>query len=153
MLKKPVKLAKFIGKLIILKPLNRNSLSMAEIATSERQMTLFCNAESSIAKQTIAHAKAERVSLLVIDLLKTKLTGTQLVELADKLGMAVKDLVAMGRPAFKKKFGDVDFSTFDWLTAMRENPEIIKQPIALKGKKILLIETPSDILKLDRVNL
>lgn len=126
---------------------------MAGIATSERQITLFCNEESPIAKQTIAYAKAEHVSLLVINLLKTKLTGTQLAGIADKLGIAVKDLVAMERPEFKKKFGHVDLSTLDWLTAMRENPDIIKQPIALKGDKILLVETPSDILKIDRINL
>lgn len=58
---------------------------MREIATSNRQITFFYSSKSIRAKKTLAYAKAEGLPIQEIDILKTKLTGTQIAELADKL--------------------------------------------------------------------
>lgn len=121
---------------------------MGEIATSERQITLYYNSKSSRAKQTLAYAKSEGLPILEIDILKVPLTGTQIVELADNLNMEVKDLINQEHPSYKSHFDHHDFSTDDWIKMIRHNPEIMKQPIALRGKKTILIETPTDIIKI-----
>ena len=51
---------------------------MGEIATSNRQITLFYNSNSVRAKQALAYAKAEGLAIQQIDILKTPLTGTQI---------------------------------------------------------------------------
>jgi len=56
---------------------------MGEIATSDRQITWFYSSKSSRAKQTLAYAKAEGLPIREVDILKTKLIGTQIAELAD----------------------------------------------------------------------
>jgi arsenate reductase len=66
---------------------------MGEIAVSDRQITLFYSSKSSRAKQTLAYAKAEGLPIQEIDILKTKLTGTQIVELAERLNLLVADLI------------------------------------------------------------
>jgi len=121
---------------------------MGEIATSERQITLFCISNSSRAKQTFAYAKAEGLPILQIDMLKTPLTGTQIAELADRLGIAVKDLVNQEHPSYTHKFEHHDLSTEDWIKMVKKNPEIMKQPIALRGDRTILIETPTDIIRI-----
>ncbi len=121
---------------------------MGEIATSERQITLYYSSKSSRAKQTLAYAKAEGLAIFEIDILKVPLTGTQIVELADKLKLEVKDLVNQEHPAYKSHFDHHDFSTDDWIKMIRHNPEIMKQPIALRGKMSILVETPTDIIKI-----
>jgi len=63
---------------------------MGEIATSDRQVTLYNSSKSIRAKQTLAYAKAEDLPIQEIDILKTKLTGTQIAELADRLHLEVK---------------------------------------------------------------
>ncbi len=83
-----------------------------------------------------------------IDILKTKLTGTQIVELADRLHMEVADLVNQEHPSYKKYFEHHDFSTDDWIKMIRHNPEIMKQPIALRGDITILVDTPTDIIKI-----
>ena len=60
---------------------------MGEIATSDRQITLFYSSKSVRAKQTLAYAKAEGIPIQEIDILKTRLTGTQI---ADRLHMELK---------------------------------------------------------------
>lgn len=121
---------------------------MGEIATSDRQITLYYNSESRRAKQTLAYAKAEGLAILQIDILKTPLTGTQIAELANRLGIEVKDLINQEHPAYMSKFDSHELSTNDWIKLIRSNPEIMKQPIALRGSMTILVETPSDIIKI-----
>ncbi len=121
---------------------------MGEIAASNRQITLFYSSKSSRAKQTLAYAKAEGLPIEEIDILKTKLTGTQIVELADRLHIKVEDLVNQEHPSYKAKFEHHNFSTDDWIKMIRHNPEIMKQPIALRGDITILVETPTDIIKI-----
>jgi arsenate reductase len=121
---------------------------MGEIATSKRQITLYYSSKSVRAKQTLAYAKAEGLAIQEINILKTRLTGTQIVELADRLHMEVADLVNQEHPSYKNHFEHHDFSTDDWIKMIRHNPEIMKQPIALRGDVTILVETPTDIIKI-----
>ena len=116
---------------------------MGEIATSERQITLYYSSKSTRAKQTLAYAKAEGLPIFEIDILKVPLTGTQIAELADRLGIEVKDLVNQEHPSYK-----AHFDPHDWIKMIRHNPEIMKQPIAIRGKMTILVETPTDIIKI-----
>lgn len=121
---------------------------MGEIATSIRQITIYYTTNSVRAKQTLAYAKSEGLAINPIDILKTPLTGTQIAELATRLGLEVKDLVNQDHPAYAKKFEPVELSTDDWIKMIKHNPEIMKQPIALRGDQTILVETPSDIIKI-----
>ncbi|ARV06303.1 hypothetical protein BTO04_06120 [Polaribacter sp. SA4-10] len=121
---------------------------MGEIATSEKQITLFYHSKSVRAKKTLAYAKAEGLPILEIDLLKNKITGTQVIELANRLNLNVSDLVNQEHSSYKSNFEHHDFSTNDWIKMIQKNPEIMKQPIALRGDITILVETPSDIIKI-----
>lgn len=121
---------------------------MGEIATSNREIILYYSSTSVRAKQTLAYAKAEGLPIAEIDILKNKLTGTQIVELADRLHIEVADLVNQEHPAYKKHFEHHSFSTDDWIKMIQHNPEIMKQPIALRGNKTILVETPTDIINI-----
>lgn len=121
---------------------------MGEIATSDRQITLFYSSKSVRAKQTLAYAKAEGLEMQEIDILKTDLTGTQIAELADRLNIKIKDLINQEHPSYTKSFEHHDFSDDDWIKMIRHNPEIMKQPIALRGELSILVETPTDIIKI-----
>lgn len=121
---------------------------MGEIATSKRQITIFCDPNSIRAKKTLAHAKAEGLTIQEIDTTKTVLTGTQIWELADRLKMEIKDLVNQEHPSYHNKFKHHELSNTDWIKMIQHNPEILKQPIALHGDNTILVETPTDILNI-----
>ena len=121
---------------------------MGEIATSDRQITLFYNSKSSRAKQTLAYAKAEGLPIQEIDVLQTPVTGTQIIEIADRLGIKVADLVNQDHPTYTVKFNKAELSSEDWINMIQNNPDILKQPIAIRGDITILVETPSDIIKI-----
>ena len=121
---------------------------MGEIATSDRQITLFYNSNSTRAKKTLAYARAEGLPILEIDITKNQLTGTQIAELAERLGLPIKDLVNQDHPSYKSHFIPHEFSSEDWIKMIRNHPDIMKQPIALRGDITILVETPTDIIKI-----
>lgn len=121
---------------------------MGEIAISEREIILFYNPKSVIAKKTLAYAIAEGLKIRDVDIINTPLTGTQLEELADKLHLKIDELVNKEHPEFKKSFGNPTLSDEDWIKLMRKNPEFIKEPIAIRGDIAILVKTPSDIIKI-----
>ena len=121
---------------------------MGEIATSERQITFYYSSKSKRAKQALAYAQTEGLPIQKIDILKTPLTGTQIAELSDRLGILVKDLVNQDHPSFKTKFEPMELSTNDWIKLIQHHPDILKQPIALRGDLTILVETPTDIIKI-----
>ncbi|MFT4851390.1 MAG: arsenate reductase, partial [Sediminicola sp.] len=49
---------------------------------------------------------------------------------------------------YKSHFKHHDFSSDDWIKMIRHNPEIMKQPIALRGDITILVKTPTDIIKI-----
>lgn len=121
---------------------------MSEIASSERQITLIYNSDSVRAKKTLALAQTKELPIREIDVLNTKLTGAQLAEIAKDLGIPVSELVNHEHPFYKEHFGIADFSDMDLLTMIEHNPQILKQPIAMRGGKTILVDTPTDILQL-----
>lgn len=121
---------------------------MPEIAKSERQITLFYSSDSVRAKKVQALARTKELPIREIDILATPLTGTQILEIAENLHVKVSDLVNQEHPYFKEHFGHHDFDDASWLKMIEHNPQILKQPIAMRGGKTVLIETPTDILQL-----
>lgn len=121
---------------------------MGEIATSDRQITLFYNSKSVRAKQTLVYAEAEGLAIREVDILASPPTGTQLAEIAGRLNLKIEDLVNQDHPSYSSQFEHHDFSDDDWIKMIRHNPEIMKQPIALRGDMTILIETPTDIIKI-----
>ena len=128
--------------------MNRPRDNRGVISTSERQITMFYNSISDTAKQTLAYARTHGLAIEKIDVLQNSLTGTQITELAFRLGIKVNEMVNQDHFKYRKKFDFKDFSSEDWITMIQNHPEIMKQPIVLRGNKTMLVETPTDILKI-----
>lgn len=120
---------------------------MTQIATNNRQITLYSIESSNLAKQTLAYAKAEGAVVLSIDILKTPLTGSQIAEIAHSLELEIKDLIDLNNELFKSEPVNLQLSSEDWIKMIRQNPEIMKQPIAIWNNKTILVETPTDIMR------
>ena len=117
------------------------------LATSEREIILIHYSEDHIGRQILAYAKTENLALREIDLLHDKITGSQWSELAEKLGITVKDLVNQDDPDFMNKFGAIEnLDDHDWLKLLEHNPDILKAPIVIRGEKYAMMSNPQDML-------
>jgi len=122
---------------------------MGVIATNNREVKLFYNAETNKGMQTLAYLKSSKKKVLDIDLSKTKVTGTQWTELAKLLGKPIKDLINTEHPDFMNKYGKNPdlYDDEDWLKVMENNPKVVTQPILVNGDQAVQIDTPSEVMR------
>jgi arsenate reductase (glutaredoxin) len=121
---------------------------MSEIAISNRQINLIYISGSVRAKKVLALARTKELPIREMNLMDSMLTEEQLAEIANSLQRPVSELVNQDHPYFREHFGHLELSEMDWLTLIKHHPQLLKQPIAMCGDKTILIETPTDILKL-----
>lgn len=121
---------------------------MGVISTDENEIKLYFHSENSIGKQIQAYVLASEKKVLAIDISKTNVTGTQWTELAEGLGMPIRDLINKEHPDFVKNYGNaVDLEAEDWLKILDKQPEVLTTPIAIIGKKYIQLTSPSDFLR------
>ena len=116
---------------------------------NEREVLLLY--KQGIKKDKNAYHMAKQVSEHVndIDVIKTPLTETQLREILLRLNTPIEQMIERDSDVFKKEYKDVDLDEDGWIKAMAKNPDLIKTPIAFKGKRGMIVQTPSNILELD----
>ncbi|WP_452228787.1 MULTISPECIES: arsenate reductase family protein [unclassified Lacinutrix] len=110
---------------------------------------LYYSSNSSLGKQTLAYVSASKKEILAIDLSKTKLTGTQWIEIAEALDTTLSSLVNQNHPDFTKNYGEkeIHLSNEDWIKVLHKNPEVLKGSIVMVNHSFYLLETPTDFIK------
>ena len=80
---------------------------------------------------------------------KTKLTGTQRIEIAEALQTPLSSLVNQNHPDFTQNYTEkgIHLSNEDWIKVLHKNPEVLKGSILIVDNAFHLIETPTDFLK------
>ncbi|QLE02602.1 hypothetical protein HX109_13930 [Galbibacter sp. BG1] len=122
---------------------------MSILATDDKQITLIFDPSTKLGRECQAYAVSSEAKVLAIDLTKTKVADTEWVEIADRLGKTVPELIAKDHPAFTNQFGeDVELDSTDALKVLNKNPETLVYPIAIRGDKAVMAHTFSDVLKL-----
>jgi len=123
---------------------------MGIISKDTRKITLFYHSGTALGKQTYAYVTTAKMRVLAIDIAKTKVTGTQWIEIADGLGIGVADLVHVKHPDFIKEYGSpsVDLNTDDWLNILRNKPHLLICPIVVIGNIFFKVNSPSHFVQL-----
>jgi len=122
-----------------------------DMKVEEREELLIYNSNEMKDKRTLVYAESKERYLKTIDVSKEKITGTQLKELADKIGVGVKDMID------SKKFEDKKKEQFDedqGLKLLANNLELLKTPILVKHNAAYFVDSEYNLIadanKLDR---
>ena len=116
-------------------------------SNSDRTLTLIYHSDDHLGKSVLAYANTEGIPIRELDIAHTKISETNWAELAEKLGIPVKELVNMDHPNFKQHYADdVDLTDQDWLKFLERNPATLRAPIVMKGDKIKMMSNPQDML-------
>ena len=121
---------------------------MGVISTNNNEIKLYYHSENSLGKQTNAYVQSSDKKILAIDIAQTKVTGTQWIELARKLGFRVDQLINKQHPDFEQNYGkNVNMQEEDWLKVLDKMPITLTYPIAIIGKKYVQLKGPADFVK------
>ena len=102
-------------------------------------VTIYHNPACGTSRNTLAMIRASGEEPVVIEYLKTPPDRARLVQLANAMGLSVRDLLRdKGTPYAELKLGDPKWSDAELLDVMTANPILIQRPIVEtpKGTKI-----------------
>lgn len=125
-----------------------NHIIMTVIATDKNKITLIYNSNTPLGKQMQGYVNSAKKEIMEVDLCKTSLTGTQWIEIADKLGKEVDDLINKEHPDFANDYPkDASLEVNDWLKVINKNPKVIFGSILIIGQEYHHLINPSDFVK------
>ncbi len=114
----------------------------------ENEILILYNPSSSVDKKTVAYAQSITPHVRSIPFDRQPATGTQMRGILDMLGMHPKEMLNKADPYYQANIRGSEFDDEDWLNILIRNPQLLRSAIAVKGRRALLIETPTDIYKL-----
>lgn len=123
---------------------------MSVIATKDNQLNLYICNEDSLTKKVIAMAHSTKTELNIIDICKTRITGTEWLELATKAGLNVFDFIQTNHATYVDIYhkNGISLDEESAIKILNSHPEVLVYPIALRGEKAVLCKNESDILQL-----
>lgn len=102
--------------------------------------------------QIMALAESNQVKVSDQNIQEEKLSGTQLLTLSNKLALSLDEMVDKESELYRKSLQNVNYDEADWLQVLTEHPKLLKTPIVERGSEILIVETPTDVLKLKNID-
>lgn len=112
------------------------------------ELWLLFDDKQSQHRKTRALAKSITRHINEISLIHNKLSKLRWAEILALLNLHPKDLLNKADLGYQKEIAGHDFDDDTWLVILRENPKLIKGPIAIMDKNAVLCVKPKDIYKL-----
>ena len=121
---------------------------MTIISTDKNQITLIYNSETYLGKNARGYVDSAHRDIRLIDISKTKMTGTQWVEIAENLNITLSEIINKKHPHFTDKYDeDVTLDTNDWIKVIDNSPEVIHGAILIVGDDFIKLENGSDVAR------
>lgn len=116
--------------------------------TNERELKLYYDPESNSGRMTVAYAKSLSVHVSTYAFDKVPSTSTGWKEILNALGLEAKDILNKAHPYYQANIRGKEYDEEGWINIVKHNSQLIKAPIAMKGNRAILCQTPTDVYKL-----
>ncbi|WP_375580405.1 hypothetical protein ABWH96_05045 [Marivirga tractuosa] len=117
---------------------------------SDMEIKFIYNSTQIKEREAYGYAKSlDQHYINAIDLDKEVITERQWAELAQKLKVAVKDLIDENNDYYQDELEGKDFDDNDLLQMIKDHPQIIKTPIIDSAKYARFIKSPYDFNEMD----
>jgi arsenate reductase (glutaredoxin) len=116
--------------------------------THSREIMIYYHPESRSDRQTLAMARGISSHVKSYAYGKTPSTETSWKSIIHALDCHPKELLDKSHPYYQNHIKGREFDDESWVKILRFNPDLIRVPIAICGRKAVLCNTPSDIHRL-----
>lgn len=108
-------------------------------------MKIYHNPRCRKSREGLAILQEAQVEIDVIEYLKNPVSGEELQDILQKLGIPAIDLVRKNEAIWKEKFKNKNLSESEVIEAMVDFPKLIERPIVIKGDKAVIGRPPENI--------
>lgn len=116
--------------------------------THPNELLILYHADSEKGKKTLAYAYTLTPFVRGVTFDKALMTTTMWRQLLQKLDLLPKHLLDKSHPYYQAELRGRQFDDEDWLNVLKRNHHLIKAPIAIKGKRAKLCNSPTEIFTL-----
>ena len=117
--------------------------------TNPREIVIYYNPESSADRKTVAHARGMSRHIKSYAYDQAQLTGTQWQLILESIGMDdKKKLFNKAHPYYQSDVRGKSFDNESMINIIKNNPQLMRSPIAVRNHRAIVCETPTDIYKL-----
>jgi len=116
--------------------------------THPREILILYNSESSSDRKLLAYAESTGFKIRSYCHSKAAYTSTAWKTILETLDIHPKELLNKAHPYYQSHIRGKEFDDEGWLSVILNNPQLLKAPIAVSGKRAMVCRTPSDIYRL-----
>ncbi len=116
--------------------------------THEREIMVYYNPDSRSDRSTVAYAKTMSVHVKTYAYGQTPSTELSWRRIVQALNKNPKELLNKSHPYYRLHIKGREFDEESWVKILRRNPDLMRSPIALSGKRVVVCDTPTDIYRL-----
>ncbi|MFT5165632.1 MAG: arsenate reductase [Saprospiraceae bacterium] len=116
--------------------------------THNREILIYYNPASSSDRKTVAHAQSVVTHVKTYAFGNTPSTTTSWQTILNALEMHPKEILNKANPYYQKHLRGKEFDEESWVNILKHNSNLIKAPIAIRGRRAILCNNPTDIYKL-----
>ena len=116
--------------------------------TNTREVLVFYNPESSEDRKTVAYAHTLSRHVKAYNYASASTTEMNWRSLITNLRVHPKDLFNKAHPDYQQSIRGREFDDEGWLNILVRNPHLIRKPIAICGRRVVLCNTPTDIYRI-----
>lgn len=116
--------------------------------THSREILIYYNPESSADRKTVAHARSMVPHVKTYSFAQAPSNGTSWQQILKALKCDPKELLNKAHPYYQAHIRGREFDDGCWIKVIKNNPDLLKAPIAMRGSRAILCTTPTDIYKL-----
>jgi arsenate reductase len=116
--------------------------------TNQREILIYYHPESTSDRKTIAHAQSVSPYVRSFSFDQAPSNGTSWRQILTFLDCDPKELLNKAHPYYQSTIRGREFDTESWVKVIKNNPDLIKAPIAIRGKQAILCKNTTDIYRL-----
>jgi arsenate reductase len=113
------------------------------------ELTLLYNSHNPRDMKTLAMAKTISLKINMQDINDVDVSATLFEVAVEALGGDPKMLINKSLPYYQQSLRGTEYSILMWFRTIKKMPELLKAPIAFYKDRVVLCETPTDILKVN----
>lgn len=116
--------------------------------TNPREILIYYNPESSSDRKTVAYARSLSRHVKSYSHNDAQVTTTGWKGLLKKMDVTPKKLFNKALPEYQSTLKGKELDEEGWLHVIKHNTHLLRSPIAVRGNKAILCDTPTDIYRL-----
>jgi arsenate reductase len=119
--------------------------------THQREILIYYRPESSTHRQTVAHAQSLVPHVRTFSFDQAPSAGYSWQQILEALDLPPKSLLNKAHPYYQEHIRGRDFDNECWAKIFQRNPDLLKAPIAIRGRQAILCQSSTDIYRLAKV--